>query len=121
MTNSPISSNRWVVLTPPQVNSSQAAKNRENTAHPMSTINSRRLLVINRSLKNQPAAPAIPKPRPGSLIELRHRRFSRTRRPHPCPPPEAGEGKTLGRGGSGRKVSLAGGFPDSQRDLLDLA
>src|SRR5439155_20127106 len=45
-TNSAMSSTRWVVVTPPQAKASQAAKNTEKPAHPMSTIKRRRLLAM---------------------------------------------------------------------------
>src|SRR5207253_2812294 len=93
MTNSPRSSNRWVLSMPPQENVSQAAKSRETAAHPVSTIKRRRLIAINRGLKNQPAASSIPKQPRWSLIELRRRRFR----------------------------ELAGRFPHRHGELLDLA
>jgi hypothetical protein len=45
---------RWVVALPPQWKNSQAAKNRQKTAHPVSTMKKRRLLAILVSMRELP-------------------------------------------------------------------
>src|SRR2546427_3925961 len=93
-TTSPMSSNHWVVVSPPQENASQAAKSTEKPAHPMSTINRRRLLAMGWF---------------GRLPD------STQIRPPTCsqfPPPFAGEGQ----GGA-----LPPGFAYRDGDLLQLS
>src|SRR5438094_3264975 len=98
-TNSPVSSSHWVVAAPPQLNASQAPKNTEKTAQPMSTIKRRRLLAMGWFSRlpdsTQIPAPACGAGYPRSLPRLR------------------------GRAGWGR--NLAPGFPHGDRELLDLA
>src|SRR2546422_5859223 len=93
-TNSPMSSNHWVVVTPPQENASQAAKNTEKPAHPMSTIKRRRLLAMGWFGRLQDSTPI---------------------RPPTCPFPSR-----LG-GGPGWGPNLPPGFPHGDGNLLYLA
>src|SRR5438552_5451614 len=64
-TNSPVSSSHWVVAAPPQLNASQAPKNTEKTAHPMSTIKRRRLLAMGW-FSRLPDSTQIPSPACGA-------------------------------------------------------
>src|SRR3989454_8188846 len=94
-TNSPMSSNHWVVVTPPQENANQAAKNTEKPAHPMSTIKRRRLLAMGWF---------------GRLLGSTQIRSPTC----PFPSPSCG-------GGPGWGPNLAPGFPHGDGDLLHLA
>ena len=68
-----MSSTRWVVVTPPQAKASQAAKNTEKPAHPMSTIKRRRLLAMGW-FSRLPESTHIPSPAcANSLPRLRGR------------------------------------------------
>src|SRR2546428_3908228 len=101
---SPRLSKRCVTAPPPHWNCSQAAKNKEKPAHPMSTVKKRWLRAILLSLTGSPAPTGIsqgcadifPSPVPA-----------------PSPPPLAEEGW--------EGLVLAPGFADRQRDLLDFA
>src|SRR6266576_2395088 len=109
---SPRLSKRCVITPPPHWNCSQATKNREKPAQPMSTVKKRRLRAILLSLRGTPAPTGIsqgyadifPSPAPGRRLQP-----PRSRRGlHP--PPLAGEG---------RVEVLAPGFADRYRELLD--
>src|ERR1700732_3925883 len=108
---SPMSSNRRVAELPPQWKSSQAAKNTEKPAHPMSTMKRRRLLAILVIVAGTPAPTVISQGRgfPAWLVALVDRTATRafqaptvppTFRPPACPPPRRGGvvGLATGRG-----------------------
>src|SRR2546422_5464786 len=108
-TNSPMSSNHWVVVSPPQENVSQAAKSTEKPAHPMSAIKRRRLLAMGWFGRlpdsTQIASLACGGGHPYSLPRLRQ-----------FPPPLAGEGR-VGAQGAG----LPPCFAYSDGDLFQLS
>src|SRR2546430_3465960 len=78
---SPRLSKRCVTSPPPHWNCSQAAKNREKPAQPMSTVKKRRLRAILLSLTGTPPPTGI------------NQGYADTFPPPPLyPPPRAGEG-----------------------------
>src|SRR2546426_9873921 len=82
---SPRLSKRCVAAPPPHWNCSQAAKNREKPAHPMSTVKKRRLRALLLSLAGAPA--------PNGISQGYADIFpSPARRPQPSPPPGGGQG-----------------------------
>src|SRR5438105_5035878 len=83
---SPRLSKRCVTSPPPHWNCSQAAKNREKPAQPMSTVKKRRLRAILLSLTGTPA----PKRHKSGL-----RRYLSLLGPYTLPP-LAGEGRVVG-------------------------
>src|SRR2546428_13146390 len=91
---SPRLSKRCVAAPPPHWNCSQAAKNREKPAHPMSTVKKRRVRAL---LPTPPGAPPPPGKSPG-YPQI----FPPPPRPPPPPPPP--------RGGAGGGRGLTPGF-----------
>src|SRR5438309_10785095 len=89
---SPRLSKPCVTAPPPHWNCSQAAKNREKPAQPMSTVKKRRLRAILLSLTGSPA----PKRHKSGLrryLSLLGRYALPPRGPAQYPPPLAGEGR----------------------------